>query len=238
MKNLLLLITIVFAMSTNAQRVGIGTITPNAKLEIVGEGNTSLTNNLLLKNLAGDTLLRIRNDGRTNLGYNGASAGRTLQVGGNGINVYKDDATFSGAIFPTDTSIVMWSQINDNNYVILQPSWGKVGIGTFFPKAKLDVDDDFKLGVAGTVLHSIIKVSIARNISTIAAGVSDIESFTVTGAAVDGTVYVSPDLELPDGFIIAYARVTATNTIEVKFTNITAASINPASMSFHITVIN
>ena len=238
MKKLLPFIIIMISLVAHAQRVGIGTTAPNAKLEIVGEGSNSLTNNLLLKNLLGDTLLRIRNDGRMVLGYNGTSVGRTVNLGGNGMNYYKNDTVFSGAIFPTDTSIVMWSQIEDNNYVILQPSWGKVGIGTFSPKAKLDVNDDFKLGVSGTVLQRIIKISILRNITTVAANTSVIESFTVTGALVDGTVYVSPDLELPDGFIIAYARVTAANNVEVKFTNVTAASVNPASMNFHITVIN
>jgi hypothetical protein len=238
MKKLLPFIIIMISLVAHAQRVGIGTTTPNAKLEIVGEGNNSLTNNLLLKNSVGDTLIRIRNDGRMNLRYNGASVGRTLQLGGNGVNFYIDDATFSGSIFPTDTSVVMWSQIADNNYVILQPSWGKVGIGTYSPKAKLDVNDDFKLGISGTVLQRIIKISILRNITTVAANTSVIETFTVTGALVDGTVYISPDLELPDGLIIAYARVTAANTVEVKFTNVTAASVNPASMNYHITVIN
>ena len=82
-----------------SQNVGIGTTTPNAKLEIVGEGNNSSTNALLLKNSLNDTLLRIRNDGRIGMNFNGPSFGRTLNLGGNGQNFFRTDEIFSGAVF-------------------------------------------------------------------------------------------------------------------------------------------
>ena len=238
MKNLLPLIVLVISLHTQAQRVGIGTTTPNAKLEIIGEGNNSTTNNLLLKNLLGDTLLRLRNDGRMNLGYNGTSSGRTLNVGGNGVNFFRVDDIFGGAIFPTDTSVVMWSEVGDNNYVILQPSWGRVGIGTYSPQAKLDVNDDFKLGDSGTVLKHIIRQTTSRNLPSMLPGASSLQTFTVQGANLIGTVYVSPSLELPDGLIIAYARVAAHHSVEVKFINVGSVTINPATTVFYITVIN
>ncbi len=238
MKLILLFALVYTSLFSNAQRVGIGTTNPNAKLEIVGEGSTSLTSALILKNSLNDTLLRVRNDGRIAMGYNGASFGRTLQLGGNGLNFYIKDTTFSGAVFPTDTSLVIWSEVADNNYVILQPSWGKVGIGTFSPKAKFDVKGDFKLGTGGTILNHIIKVSILRNLPSIAIGASDVELFTVTGAVIDSSVMISPDIALTDGLVIAYARVSAANTVEVKFLNNSGATINLASTTFHITVVN
>jgi hypothetical protein len=238
MKLPFIVIVLFVSVHSDAQNVGIGSTAPVAKLEVRGDGNTSLTNNLVLKNLNGDTLLRVRNDGRMAIDYNGTSFGRTLQVGGNGMNIYINDETFSGAVFPTDTSLVIWSQIEDNNYVILQPSWGKVGIGTFSPKAKLDVNGDFILGEDGSILTHILKSSVAINIGSIAANASIIQAFTITGASIGSTVFISPNLALPDGLVIAYARVSAANTVEVKFTNTTAAAINPASMSYHITVID
>jgi len=238
MKRLLLLIAVIFSVASQAQRVGIGTTQPNAKLEIIGEGSNSLTNNLILKSLAGDTLLRLRNDGRVLLNYNGTSVGRTLNLGGNGMNFYRVDNIFGGSIFPTDTSLVIWSEIGDNNYINIQPQWGRVGIGTHSPQAKLDVNDDFKLGDSGTVLKHIIRQSTSRNLPSMLAGTSSIQTFTVVGANLVGTVYVSPSLELPDGLVIAYARVAAHHTVEVKFINVSLVTINAATTIFYITVIN
>ena len=139
---------------------------------------------------------------------------------------------------PTDTSLVIWSQSEDSCYVILQPSWGKVGVGTYSPKAKFDIKGDFKLGSSGTVLQQVIKMTVARDLSSIAAGAVRIQTFTVNGADPEGTVYISPEVALPDGLIICYARVSAANTVEVKFLNASSSAVNPSLMDFYITVIN
>jgi hypothetical protein len=60
---------------------------------------------------------------------------------------------------------------------------------------------------------------------------------TVTGAVVGGTVTISPRADLEDGLIIAYSRVTAANTVRVRFVNATAAALNPAAVNIDITVI-
>ena len=70
------------------------------------------------------------------------------------------------------------------------------------------------------------------------AGASSIQTFTVQGANLVGTVYVSPSLELLDGLVIAYARVAAHHSVEVKFINVSLATINPPTTIFYITVIN
>jgi Chaperone of endosialidase len=137
---LLLCALYVFAGNTKAQNVGIGTTTPIARLEVKGIGKTDTTNTFILRNSEGDTLLRMRDDNRMGIGYNGTSYGRTLNLGGSGINFYTTNgAVFGGAIFPTDTSLILWSNSNPNNNLILQPSWGKVGIGTYNPSSKLEV---------------------------------------------------------------------------------------------------
>ena len=236
MKLILLFAVIHLSLSGNAQRVGIGTSVPVAKLDITGEGSNANTNVLVLKNLIGDTLLRMRNDGRIGIGFNG-TYGRTINIGGLGINLYSENVAFGGAVFPTDTSLILYSNSNVNNYVILQPSWGNVGIGTYSPDAKLDIKGDFKFGTAGSILTHIIKDTIARNLPSIAAGASRIETFTITGAVIGSTAMISPDTELTDGLIIAYARVSAANTIEVKFFNGSAANINMGAANFFITVI-
>ena len=238
MKTFQLCIVLFLSFVCHAQRVGIGTLTPVARLDIVGEGTSSQTNNLVLKNSIGDTLFRVRNDGRIGIMFNGSSFGRTLNLGGNGVNFYKTDDVFAGAIFPTDTSLIMWSQISDNNYVILQPAWGKVGIATYHPQATLEVGGTVILGPLGTTINNLINIILSKNPASVPANSSTIETFVVTGAAVGSAVSISPAGALPDGLLIAYARVSAANTVEVKFTNVTGVAINPATMNFHIAVVD
>jgi hypothetical protein len=118
-----------------------GSGVPLGRLDVIGAGTTSSTNTFLLRNSLGDTLLRVRDDGRMGIGYNGTSYGRTLNMGGTGINFYTaNEVAFGGAVFPTDTSLVIWSNSGANNYLVLQPSWGNTGVGTYTPNAKFHVN--------------------------------------------------------------------------------------------------
>jgi hypothetical protein len=130
-----------------ASGLSVGTTTSAAKLDVTGAGTTSATNTLLLRNSLGDTLLRMRDDGRMGIGYNSSSYGRLLNLGGTGINFYNaNETTFGGAIFPTDTSLVLWSDSGPSDYLILQPSWGNTGIGTYSPNAKLHLNGRMLIG--------------------------------------------------------------------------------------------
>ena len=136
----------VMSMAANGN-VGIAATAPIARLEVRGEGTTSTTNTFILRNSIGDTLLRMRNDGRIGIGYNGNTYGRILNVGGSGMNFYTaNEAAFGGAIFPTDTSLVLWSNSSANNYLVFQPSWGNTGIGTYTPNAKLHLNGSMLIG--------------------------------------------------------------------------------------------
>jgi hypothetical protein len=131
--------------------VGIGGFsgvqTPIARMDIISEGTTSSTNVLALRNGSGDTLFRLRSDGRMGIGYNGTTFGRTINLGGTGINFYTaNEAAFAGAVYPSDTSLILWSNSNSNNYLILQPSWGNTGVGTYSPNAKFHVNGTMLIG--------------------------------------------------------------------------------------------
>jgi hypothetical protein len=148
---------------------------PLGRLDVVGAGTTSSTNTFLLRNSVGDTLLRMRDDGRMGIGYNGTSYGRTLNMGGTGINFYTaNEVAFGGAIFPTDTSLVIWSNSGANNYLVLQPSWGNTGVGTYTPNAKLHVNGTqliggnsariaagYQLSVDGKIIAEEVKVQLS-----------------------------------------------------------------------------
>jgi hypothetical protein len=127
--------------------INTGIPTPIGRLDVVGAGLTSSTNTFILRNSSLDTLLRMRDDGRMGIGYNGASYGRTVNIGGSGVNLYTaNEAGFGGAIFPTDTSLVLWSNSGANNYLVFQPSWGNTGIGTYTPNAKFHVNGSMLIG--------------------------------------------------------------------------------------------
>ena len=68
-------------------------------------------------------------------------------------------------------------------------------------------------------------------------GGSESIAITVTGAQVGGTVQVSPRAEMEAGIIIGYARVTAADTVSVRFVNTTNGPIDPAAVNVDITVI-
>ncbi len=164
--------------------VGIGGFSgpgvPQGRLDVIGAGTTSSTNTLLLRTSIGDTIMRVRDDGRMGIGYNGTTYGRTINLGGTGINMYtSNEAAFGGAIFPTDTSLVIWSNSNSNNYLVLQPSWGNTGIGTYTPNAKLHLN--------GAML-------IGNNSSRIATGYS----LSVTGKVIATEFTTLPTASWPD----------------------------------------
>jgi hypothetical protein len=70
-----------------------------------------------------------------------------------------------------------------------------------------------------------------------ANGGSESIAVNVTGAQVGGTVQVSPRDELEAGIIIGYARVSAANTVSVRFVNTTSSNVNPAAVGIDISVI-
>lgn len=150
---------------------------PLGRLDVVGAGVSSSTNTFLLRSSIGDTLLRMRDDGRMGIGYNGTSYGRTLNMGGTGINFYTaNEAAFGGAVFPTDTSLVIWSNSAANNYLVLQPSWGNTGVGTYTPNAKFHVNGTqliggnsariatgYSLSVDGKIIAEEVKVQLSTS---------------------------------------------------------------------------
>ena len=131
--------------------VGIGGFSgpgvPLGRLDVIGAGTTSSTNAFIIRNSVLDTIMRVRDDGRMGIGYNGTTYGRQINLGGTGINFYtSNEVAFGGAIFPTDTSLVLWSNSNANNYLVFQPSWGNTGIGTYTPNAKFHLNGAMLVG--------------------------------------------------------------------------------------------
>lgn len=113
-----------------------------------------------------------------------------------------------------------------------------IGIGTSTPQAKLDVAGNFKLGAAGTVLASVIKNNVTVTDLTLFNYASTRQvTVTVPGATVNGTVLISPRAALPASLSIAWARVSAANTVTIAFTNTDTVLKAIGTITFDVTVI-
>jgi hypothetical protein len=149
-----LLISFLACNLANGQNVGIGTGSPGARLDVISNSATSTTSAFMLRNSDGDTLFRVRNDGRVGIGYNGSIYGRPLSVQGNGINFYQNATIFGGAIFPdANNNLTLWTEFGDHS-LILQPNWGQVTIGTSSPAA------GYKLSVNGKMICTEARVQL------------------------------------------------------------------------------
>jgi Head domain of trimeric autotransporter adhesin len=141
----------------------------------------------------------------------------------------------SAILFRADSSIQL--RAGGNSTKVFIEKTGNVGIGTTIPAALLDVNGPAIIGSNGTALTEVIKVTVSKNVAAVSPNSSVTESFTVANSQLNSTVYISPASSLSDGLLIAYARVSTAGTVEVKFTNTTGATIDPATMNFFITVI-
>jgi len=72
---------------------------------------------------------------------------------------------------------------------------------------------------------------------TVGANSPQIINFAFAGAAVGDVVAISPNFTLADGLIISYARVVSANNIEVKFFNVTGATITVLGSTYDIAII-
>ena len=103
--------------------------------------------------------------------------------------------------------------------------------------ATFQVNGNTRLGINGTNIESIIRVTITKDLPSIPAGETYIETFSVPNASITGAVSISPRMELPNHLEICYARVSASGTVEVKFKNSAPIAINPENMNWFIGVI-
>lgn len=89
----------------------------------------------------------------------------------------------------------------------------------------------------GSAWSGIISGGIGIDPPNMPANTGTTASFAFSGATVGATVTISPSTAPPNGLVIAWARVSAANTIEVRFENNSAGPLNPPSIGYNIRVI-
>lgn len=204
--------------------VGIGTVTPQRLFHIRKDvsGATPLTSAVAV----------IENSGNAYINILTPNADEGAIFFGN-----PADPAHGGISYNSTLPNGLAFRVNGNSTKMVISSAGDVGINDNTPDAKLDVAGTTILGTNGTALNEIIKVTLAKDVSSIAAGGSLNVDFAVTNSALNSTVYISPETDLPNGMIIGYARVQAAGTVRVRFSNISAGAIDLANMDYYITVI-
>jgi len=103
------------------------------------------------------------------------------------------------------------------------------------PEARLDVNGTVKIGFEGTPLQAVGYAAVIADLPPIPSGVSYVQSFSFTAGGT--AVSVSPELELPDGLIIAYSRRLGSQ-VQTKFINVSAGLIDVPAMTYYIMAVN
>lgn len=174
---------------------------------------------------------------------NSSTASNTATAVGSGTVANATNSTALGvnakAQATNATAIGYNATTSQSNALVLgDPSTVNVGIGTSTPNtsAKLDVAGTFKLGSSGSVLTNMIKAE-----ATIPAFITllgtNVKTVTVTGAASNGIVMISPRGGLPQNIAIAYAYVSASNQVTIGLYS-AVIGISFGNITLDILVIN
>jgi hypothetical protein len=240
--------TSIMAFDNTNLRVGINTTNPQTALDVKGtlrlSGSTSGYVGFQPAAAAGSTTYtlptadgtagqQLTTDGSGNLSWSGS-----WSLTGN-------SGTTAGTNFIGTTDAIDFVAKTNNTERMRILSTGTVGIGTSTPNSstKLDVNGGFKLGSSGTALSNMIKTngSLSSAVTVPVSGVSSSSgTITISGAALNNTVILNPRSALPAGVAIAYAYVSAANTITINFIGslgLSVAATVPTSTVFDITII-
>ncbi len=213
---------------TAAGNVGINNTNPSQPLDVTG--NVRFSGALMPNNTAGTSGYILTSAGNNTAPTWTDPSASFWKQDGNSLSAVKKLGTTSNHYLPFITNNTERMRIETN---------GEVGIGTTSPTATLDVAGTVKLGTAGTAFTNIIKTSVTiSNTSNVTTSNPLEVNVTVTGAQLNGTVIVNPRADLTNRLGIAYAYVSATNTVRIVF-NTTNGTIQLGSnKDFDITVIN
>ena len=154
-----------------------------------------------------------------------------------GLDIYADGAIAAG-IVPTKLQFNTMNTTGGYGARLTIKNDGKVGIGTTVPAARLDVAADFKLGTSGSVNNALIKSTQNIDVGSIPANSElDITVAVASANTSNSAVFVSPEADIEAGVVIAWARVSAANTVKIRFRNTTGSAIDPAAINYVISVL-
>ncbi len=205
-----------------------------------GNDLTTGSNNVLVGFAAGDNLAT-----GTDNTFIGGSITAPSPYTGNQNTLIGARTIHSNAGITNATAIGYRAAVIQSNSLILGSINGingatancSVGIGTTTPTARLDVASTFKLGAAGTVNNSIIKINVVVDVPNIVANSETDVLVTIANISAFAPVSVSPTVDIESGVSIQWARVSAANTIKIRYRNNTGSDIDPASQTYYFLIV-
>lgn len=181
-----------------------------------------------------------RTDGDfTTVGAANNSVGTEFIATGTGAGILDagDTALSLGAILDLDLHNALPSQslaVRDRSSNANQGTAAATGVVQVLTSQQINAQT-LTVGAA-RVLTKLLSETAALNFGSVAAAGSADLTMTVNGAAVGDSVSLGLPNPPPSG-ITFQAFVSAMNTVTIRATNITAGAIDPASMTFRVTVM-
>ena len=164
-----------------------------------------------------------------------AQTGKALVTDGTNAN-WQSVPTGTGSA----SQVSFWtgsSAVSGSNNLWWDNTNTRLGINDDTPTRKLDVNGDVRLGVNGTTITNIIKITTANiNIPQIAGNTTYNLDIVVANAALGSSVIVTPNGEMPHGVFIVQSYVNVAGNVRVRIYN-DLADEDPDAMTFSITVI-
>ncbi len=226
--------------------------TSNQVLQTDGSGSLSWTNNIgtdtddQTLSLSGNNLTIV--DGNTvDLStIDTDTDDQTLSLSGNDLTIADGNTVDLSGIIPS-SAIVNTSATNSEitGQVASINITGQLEVSgevQTFGDVKLGATGDpspptITIGSDGTALTKIIKVDVVKDVGSISSNNVLNVTFDVPGAETGSSVIVSPSADLPGSVFIGQARVSADDTVLVRFLNEGSNDQDPNSMTYYITVI-
>jgi hypothetical protein len=205
-----------FVLDALNDRVGIGTASPNNLLSVAGTLTKSLTDGTGWGLMVEDTKSQAA----------GVGGGIIFR----GYKIAQSNSANFGAIAGIKENGTSGNELGALAFYV-----NVGGSGVLEERFRIN-NSGVKIGTNGTFFSSIIRHSETKNNVSLAGSSNTSVTFTVSGALVGATVFVSPASELANGILIASARVSSANTVIVQIYNDNATLTH--SNTYNITVIN
>ena len=162
-----------------------------------------------------------------------------------GIFTNKGPSRFGDSVLVTDGASQRARAVMDINatsaMIIPAGSTAQRPVNLFTGMMRYNTDNATPEAYTGTTWVNlktpVISVTAILDPPLIATGTTGTVTYPVTGAAFGNTVTISPDVSLPSGLFIAWARVSAANQVQIGFGNFSGAGIDLTAQNFYIKVI-